>query len=278
MSDKSLEIRIGIAAPPGRVYQALTSPDELTVWLAEEADVALDAGVYVLFGSSVPAGGHRLLGYEQDRELILAWNVGGVDVTETFTLEAADGGTKLHFVHDGPPGWEDAGAGVGHFWSNGLINLANHCEGLPVGPRHDFGGPVRGDARAELDVAASPAEAFAVLTDAAQVSRWCGGRATVEPEVGGRYDFGWGEAGGPVKILELEPGRVLAYSWNEKTAPDTVVRWELEGSEGGTHLTVVHSGFGDLRSDGYSAGWLGFLMEIRRLLALGPDYRRMDWS
>jgi hypothetical protein len=35
--------------------------------------------------------------------------------------------------------------------------------------------------------------------------------AAVEPRVGGRYDFGWDH--GPVKILELEPGRTLAYSW-----------------------------------------------------------------
>jgi uncharacterized protein YndB with AHSA1/START domain len=89
----------------------------------------------------------------------------------------------------------------------------------------------------------------------------------------GEYDFGW-EGGGPIKILELEPNHKLTYSWHYE---DTVVTWILEDSEGGTRLTVVHSGFAKDRStDDYTAGWLKFINSLtkvdgrdRRLLADG---------
>lgn len=280
MSDKPFEIRAEIAAPPSRVFQALTEEKELAVWLAEEADVDLGAGVYTLSGPSLPSGTRtRLLGHDTDRSLTIGWTFDdGLDRTVAFTLEPGGRGTRLKVTHEGGPSWVGAAAGIGHLLGYAVGNLANHCEGMQVLPRFDFTAPVTGDVRAEIDIEAPPAEVFSALTDPALVNRWCAGESTIEPEVGGRYDFGWGEQGGPVKILELEPDRVLAYSWNEETAPNTVVRWELAGSKGGTHLTIVHSGFGDLRSDGYSAGWIGFLMEIKRVVELGDDFRRIDWS
>lgn len=88
--------------------------------------------------------------------------------------------------------------------------------------------------------------------------------ATVEPHVGGRYELGWDH--GPVKILELEPDRVVAYSWRYPDHPDTIVRWELEGSGSRTHLTVVHSGFVDSSlAEEYRGGWPGFLVSLKRL-------------
>jgi uncharacterized protein YndB with AHSA1/START domain len=39
----------------------------------------------------------------------------------------------------------------------------------------------------------------------------------------GAFDFGWG-GGGPVKILDLDPDRELAYSWHyPPDEPETVV-------------------------------------------------------
>ena len=96
--------------------------------------------------------------------------------------------------------------------------------------------------------------------------------------MGGRYSFGWDH--GPVKILELEPDKVLAYSWRhtweDGQGPDsTVVRWELDGSQGRTHLTIVHSGFGPggHRPDGYQLGWMEFLASLKRMHETGPSWR-----
>lgn len=279
MTDKPFDIRATLAASPSRVFQALTAEKELATWLAEEAAVDLDGGAYSISGPSLPPGTTRLLGYERDRSLRLGWVLeDGHDRTVTFTLEPDGEQTLVTLAHEGGPPWEGAAAGLGHALAYAMGNLANFCEGREVLPRHDFTGPTTGDVRAETDIDATPAEVFAALMDPALVSRWCMGEPTIEPEVGGVYSFGWGEQGGPIKILELEPERVLEYAWNEETAPGTVVRWELEGSAGRTHLTVVHSGFGDLRTDGYDAGWRGFVMEIRRVVEMGEDFRPIAWA
>jgi Activator of Hsp90 ATPase homolog 1-like protein len=72
-----------------------------------------------------------------------------------------------------------------------LANLASHCEGKCIGPRCDFAAPPEGEARASVDIAASPAEVFASLIEPAQLDRWIADHAEVEPRLGGRYDFGW---------------------------------------------------------------------------------------
>jgi uncharacterized protein YndB with AHSA1/START domain len=116
------------------------------------------------------------------------------------------------------------------------------------------------------------------LIEPEQLSRWVGGKASVEPRVGGRYDFGWDH--GPIKILDLQPDKALEYSWNYAETGDTVVRWELEGSKGKTKITLVHSGFNEKdrkASGGYSFGWQAFLVSLRRMLEVGPSWRAIDW-
>jgi uncharacterized protein YndB with AHSA1/START domain len=158
-----------------------------------------------------------------------------------------------------------------------LANLASYCEGRSVGPMCDFTASRANEARATVEINAPPDQVFASLIEPAELNRWIATNAEVEPQVGGRYSFGWDH--GPVKILELDPGRALAYSWrhswDDGDGPDsTVVRWELDGSQGRTFLTIVHSGFGaDRRSDGYQLGWLEFLASLKRMLEVGAGWQ-----
>jgi len=101
---------------------------------------------------------------------------------------------------------------------------------------------------------------------------------TVDPRVGGHITYFEGDA--PMKILELEPGRTLAHTW-EFASQDTVVRWELEGSGGRTHLTLVHSGWSDERPGDAAqtqAGWYAFLAELKRMHELGPAWHRIEFE
>ena len=61
------------------------------------------------------------------------------------------------------------------------------------------------------------------------------------------------------KFVEFEPGRkaTLRFADNETTS------WELEGSDGKTRLTLVHSGF-DPTNPPYP-GWAGWLVGIATL-------------
>jgi uncharacterized protein YndB with AHSA1/START domain len=120
-----------------------------------------------------------------------------------------------------------------------------------------------------VEIAAPAEDVYRALTDPATLEQWIAapGKARVEASVGGAYDIGWGEEGGPVAILRLEPNRLLSYSWRYPPEPDSVVTWSLEGSGGTTRLTIVHSGFADAdRHGAYLMGWGFFAGRVRLLL------------
>jgi uncharacterized protein YndB with AHSA1/START domain len=275
-------LRVSIGAPPEAVYAALTDAAALRAWLAEHAEVSVDGGVFEFWGRFTPEGERgrqRLLAAEPGRALGFSWQLHGTETEVGITLEPQDGGTMLTLTHSGVP----PRAAGDCYWVNDLLmlslaNLASYCEGRGIGPRCDFTAFSGAEARASIEISAPPGEVFASLIEPAQLDRWIAEHAEVEPHVGGRYDFGWDH--GPVKILELEPDKVLAYSWRhsweDQEGPDaTVVRWELAGSHGHTHLTIVHSGFGgtDRRTDGYQLGWMEFLVSLKRMHEVGAGWR-----
>jgi len=285
MTTQNYTLRVPIGARPETVYAALTDAAALRAWLAEHAEVSLDHGVFEFWGRFTPEGERgrqRLLAADPGRALGFSWQLQGAETEVGITLGPRDGGTLLTLTHSGvkPRASGDS------YWVRDLLmlslaNLASYCEGHGIGPRCDFTAFGDTEARASVEIAASPTEVFASLIEPAQLDRWIAERAEVEPEVGGRYDFGWDH--GPVKILELEPGKVLAYSWRhsweDAGGPDsTVVRWELEGSQGHTHLTIVHSGFGGTprRTEGYQLGWMEFLASLKRMLEAGAGWRPVE--
>jgi uncharacterized protein YndB with AHSA1/START domain len=276
-------LRVSIGAPPESVYAALTDAAALEAWLAEHADVSLDQGRFEFWGRFTPEGERgrqRLISLDPGKGLSFRWLVHGAETTVSIMLEPAGSGTVLSLTHSGVT--DRTG---GEYWVRDLLmmslaNLASYCEGRGIGPRCDFTEPHEGEARASVDIAAGPAEVFGSLIEPAQLNRWIATHAEVDPRIGGRYDFGWDH--GPVKILELEPEKTLTYSWRHawedaKGPESTVVRWELDGSQGHTHLTIVHSGFGPDRSaDGYQLGWMEFLASLKRMHEVGAGWKPVE--
>jgi uncharacterized protein YndB with AHSA1/START domain len=282
MPAQTYTLRAHIGAPPEAVYAALTDAVALRAWLAEHADVSVDDGVFEFWGRYTPEGERgrqRLLAAEPGRALSFAWLLQRAETEIAIALEPEDGGTLLALTHSGvPPRPSGDAYWVGDLLMLSLANLASYCEGRDTGPRCDFTAFSDTEARAGVGIGAPPGEVFASLIEPGQLNRWIAEQAEVDPRVGGRYDFGWDH--GPVKILDLEPGKVLAYSWRhsweDEGGPDaTVVRWELDGSEGHTYLTIVHSGFGGTgrRTEGYQLGWMEFLASLKRMHEVGAGWR-----
>jgi uncharacterized protein YndB with AHSA1/START domain len=140
---------------------------------------------------------------------------------------------------------------------------------------------------AEVDIAAPPERVFKALTDPAEARQW--GNAPgfelkiweMEARRGGKWRFLCKETSGKAnkynveefdhhgEILEIDPPRLLVYTWitnfHDDTARKTVVRWELTPTATGTHLKVTHSVLAQepkARED-YAGGWPGLLQAIK---------------
>jgi uncharacterized protein YndB with AHSA1/START domain len=139
---------------------------------------------------------------------------------------------------------------------------------------------------AETQIAAPPERVFQALTDERDLSRWFKNetcptkRWQMDAHLGGAYRYqtekgtvavhGVDEFECHGEILELDPPRLLVYTWfgnwHENKSLRTVVRWELTPRAGGTHVKVTHSGLATeaaARKD-YSGGWPGVLDQLKQ--------------
>ena len=96
MTEPDLRLRAVVPAPPKVVYEALTDPAALRVWLAEHADVDLP-GKYEFWGRFTPDGAkpHQRVLHVDEHTIRFAWTVEGVESTVQFELATGDGGTLV---------------------------------------------------------------------------------------------------------------------------------------------------------------------------------------
>src|SRR5215510_591861 len=87
MTEPDLRLRAVVPAPPKVVYEALTDPAALRVWLAEHADVDLP-GKYEFWGRYTPDGAepHQRVLHVDEHTIRFAWTVEGVETTSEFQL------------------------------------------------------------------------------------------------------------------------------------------------------------------------------------------------
>ncbi|ONI81249.1 hypothetical protein ALI144C_22225 [Actinosynnema sp. ALI-1.44] len=277
MSD-ALTLEAHLSKPPKEVFEALTDATALRVWLAEQAEVSLPDERYAFWGKHTPQGteaAQQLLAVTADT-LSFSWTLDAQETTVTVQLSPAEDGTVLRLRQTdlptldelmNPPGRRDGRHSMHTFWSLAVANLAEYLDGRPLTPKADFGPARSKEIKASYTIAAPPSEVFASLLDPATIKKWFGWEAVVEPHVGGTMAVGVDG-----RIFELEPNRKLVYGDDE----GTVVRWELEDTQGRTHLTFVQSGYTDDELDSaaqHEAGWLAGLAELKRMHELGPGWR-----
>lgn len=250
-------LRVRAGAPPARVMSALTSPDAMTVWLAEHAAVSLPER-YQFWGRYTPYGrqpAQQIVEVGADR-LRYRWPLAGVETEVDIVVAAADDGSVVTLRHTGDGEAADALGRLQTFWAATLANLVDYVEEREVVGLTDLTSPAL---RAHTTIRATPDEVFASLVDPDKVTAWFGFPTTITPEVGGEYGYG--------TITALTPGRQLSVSYG----PMGVATWELEGSGGETRIVLTQSGF-DPDEPPYEA-WLGALSglaELRRFHEITP--------
>jgi uncharacterized protein YndB with AHSA1/START domain len=139
----------------------------------------------------------------------------------------------------------------------------------------------------EIEITAPPDRVFRSLVTRDQALQWGSNDAfemtlwEMDARPGGKWHFVSKERKGTNagrnidhhgEILEIDPPRLLEYSWFASWHPDpshrTVVRWELSPTKAGTHLKMTHSGLAQLPgvAQGYSQGWPGLVQSIKNFV------------
>jgi uncharacterized protein YndB with AHSA1/START domain len=126
----------------------------------------------------------------------------------------------------------------------------------------------------------SPDRLYAAWLDSQEHTRFTGDTARVEPLVGGRFTAWSGYITG--ETLELHPDRRILQTWRTTEFPDGAedsrIEVRLEPVEGGTRLTIVHTGIPDGQGHQVEDGWIDYYFEpmqryFRRIAAMlaAPD-------
>jgi uncharacterized protein YndB with AHSA1/START domain len=141
--------------------------------------------------------------------------------------------------------------------------------------------PDRDAVVSEIEIAAPPERVFRALVNRDAALAWGNSEAfqitawEMEARPGGRWRFSSRQRSSDQvfdhhgEVLEVDPPRVLAYTWFANWHSDpghrTFVRWELTPTNAGTYVKLTHSGLAQLPEAcmGYSQGWPGLLEALR---------------
>jgi len=136
----------------------------------------------------------------------------------------------------------------------------------------------------EIDIAAPPERVFKALTDPEEIMRRSpmldfyemgssrGGRWALEINCEQHPYHGVTRIRHEGEILEIDPPRLLVYSWfanfHKNPKHRSVVRWDLTPTKDGTHIKVTHSGLAaePEASKEYAGGWPGVLDELKQFV------------
>ena len=101
----------------------------------------------------------------------------------------------------------------------------------------------------ECELPEPPEKVWRALTVPELLAAWMMPN-NITPETGSRFAFAGSQAPIECEVLDAEPGRLLRYSWRERSETDaangldSIVTFTLARTvSGGTHLRIVHDGF-----------------------------------
>ncbi len=258
-----------LPAPPGRVYQALSTQSGLRNWWTQSCEAATEVGGRITFRFDRC---HKVMAIDSlvpDREV--RWQrveahieAPGVDKADewvgthiVFKLTPQDRGqTLLEFEHIGlTPELQcfEVCQGGWHLFLGSLQNYVTTGQGKPFAP------PSETDRLERSVFIQSPrSRVWQAISNATAFGQWFGAKLAGDGFAPGQH------VRGPITICghenvvfdalieRVEPEQLLSYRWHPfaidpavdySVEPRTLVTFTLSDAEDGTLLTVVESGF-----------------------------------
>jgi activator of HSP90 ATPase len=117
--------------------------------------------------------------------------------------------------------------------------------------------------RQKVVIPAPPDEVYESYVDPKKHSKFTGSKATFDPKVGGEFTAWDGYISG--KNLELKKGKKIVQEWLTtewpKGFPPSKLALTLKKTEGGTEISMVHSGVPADQAEDTAEGWNEFYWE-----------------
>lgn len=280
---------------PKIVWEALTQPDELKKWLCDEVQVDFrPGGHYRITSSTLFRGQTEKVSVQevaQFEKISFDWQIAGVSTRVEWRLEPQLDMTRLVIHHQIDEGLEkittkDETKGcemLQHYWSLCTALLKSYLDVGHAPDRNRLKDEPSDQVIHQVEVPVSAEKAFSAFVVGKEIDAWMGTGAKVDLKVGGRYSFGWKaeEEGryGPEKILDYDPGREVACSWDADGIP-SVVRFKVESAKGGASalITLTHSGFlgHPDKFKNYNEGWFDALITLAVYLSQGQNMHQWN--
>ena len=125
---------------------------------------------------------------------------------------------------------------------------------------------------------ASPDRSWWGLTDSEALPQWLGRLVSGQFELGSTVIIEHGENYCCTsRILECEPERLLAMTWEFPDEPLSHLRIELAPNGDGTHLFLTHDGLGT-ETASYLPGWHTHLLYLESVLTGRPRPKAEFWT
>ena len=107
----------------------------------------------------------------------------------------------------------------------------------------------------------APVQVYRAFTDANAWCEWCVEEAQIDPRPGGKlhiYTEGYHAYG---EFRELEPDKMVAFTWDGDNEPPTIIRISLEKENGNTSMNFQVTGLGS------EEAWNVFADELEKIWA-----------
>lgn len=290
---KRIKIRIRIDSDPMRIYEAITNPLKLGIWLCNKVEMNLKLrGAIRLWGENCVATAFTekeikgtIIELEPNRLIRFTWPLSGKTTEVCFQIDDRGRGCDFILRHEKIPEKSlmmDA-------WITYLYNLQSLVKYQRPAYRLDYSRIDTGTIKRELFIEALPPVVFRALTDQRDLQVWFSRNAECEPQVGGKYLAGWKDKEeqpvGPREIKELVENKKLVYDWvfpGEGKSGD-LVTWELLRIGERTRVNLRHSGFDPQRYNrDYMQGWHAYLLTLKDFCESGGrlsfEVLDGDWS